>query len=117
MEIDLWHSGSPELNAPILVSARAQRNPDGSEMSDKKRHTVTTIETHEFWIVRRPAQESPAIMCAACPDPVVMLTPQEAARRAGVSQRTVYRWVEDGRIHFAETADGSFFVCLTPLLI
>jgi excisionase family DNA binding protein len=46
-----------------------------------------------------------------------MLAPQEAARRAGVSQRTVYRWVEDGRIHFAETTDGGLFVCLAPLLI
>ena len=86
-------------------------------MSDKKRHTVMTIETHEVWIVRRPAQESPALMCAECPDRGGMLTPQEAAQQAGVSQRTVYRWVDEGVIHFAETAEGKLFVCLAPLTI
>ena len=28
-------------------------------MSQKKRTTVTTIETHEVWIIRRPASEVP----------------------------------------------------------
>jgi excisionase family DNA binding protein len=42
-----------------------------------------------------------------------MLMPHEAAINAGVSQRTIYRWIEDGRIHFVETTDGSLFVCLT----
>lgn len=85
-------------------------------MSDKKRHTVTTIETHEFWIVRRPAPQRPAVLCAACPgDTETMLTPEAAAEQAGVSQRTVLRWVDEGVIHFAETAEGKLFVCLAPL--
>lgn len=87
-------------------------------MSEKKRHTVTTIETHEFWIVKRPATELPAVVCADCPGAAEkMLTPKEAAERTGVSQSTVYRWAEDGRIHFAETADGKLFVCLAPLTV
>ena len=86
-------------------------------MSDKKRHTVTTIETHEFWVVKRPAQQSPEIICAACPGEARMLTPQQAATQAGVSDRTVYRWVDEGLIHFLETAEGSLFVCLAPLTI
>jgi hypothetical protein len=28
-------------------------------MSEKKRTTVTTIETHEVWIIRRPVPEVP----------------------------------------------------------
>jgi hypothetical protein len=28
-------------------------------MSEKKRTTVTTIETHEVWIIRRPVPELP----------------------------------------------------------
>ena len=79
-----------------------------------KRRTVTTIETHEVLIVRRHASV-PALLCAACMNGAEMLTPGEAAWWAGVSQRTVYRWMEDGRIHFAETSDGGLFVCLAPL--
>ena len=81
-----------------------------------RRRTVTTIETREVLFVRRLVPETPALPCAECADAAGMLTPQEAARRAGVTQRTIYRWVEDGLVHFAETADGRLFVCLAPLL-
>jgi excisionase family DNA binding protein len=45
-----------------------------------------------------------------------MLTPQEAAEQTGVSQRTVFRWIDEGVIHFADTAEG-IFVCLVPLTV
>lgn len=85
-------------------------------MSKKRRHTVTTIESHEYWIVRAPEQRPAEILCAACPEMSRMLTPQQAAEHAGVSQRTVFRWIDEGAIHFAETAEG-LFVCLAPLTI
>ena len=44
-----------------------------------------------------------------------MLTPEEAARLACVSPRTVYRWVEAGRLHFSEMPDGGLFICLASL--
>ena len=80
-----------------------------------RRRIVTTIETHEVLVLRRAALVTLPQPCASCVEAGVMLTPQEAARRAGVSQRTIYRWVEDGLVHFAETTDGSLFVCLAPL--
>jgi len=84
-------------------------------MGGKRRHSVTTIEKHEFWIVKKPVQQTPKILCRTCQYVSGMLTPREAAAQAGVSQRTVYRWIEDGRVHFAETEDGELFVCLAPL--
>lgn len=47
---------------------------------------------------------------------VKMVTPEAAAVVAGVSTRTVYRWVEAGKIHFAETPAGLVLVCLNSLL-
>jgi hypothetical protein len=44
-----------------------------------------------------------------------MVTPLEAAAARGVSQLTIYRWVEGGQTHFEETADGGLFVCLASL--
>lgn len=82
-----------------------------------KRRTVTTIQTHEVLTVKRRSGVTALLpSCAACPGGAWMLTPQEAARSAGVSQLTIYRWVEDGSVHFAETADGGLFVCLAPRL-
>jgi excisionase family DNA binding protein len=88
-------------------------------MSRQRRHkTVTTIETHEFWIVRQGSTPEIAILpCAACTDEGRMLPLPEAARRARVTERTIYRWVEEGRIHFTETTEGTLYVCLAPLLI
>jgi predicted site-specific integrase-resolvase len=28
-----------------------------------------------------------------------------------VSSRTVYRWVEDGKLHFTETSDARLLIC------
>lgn len=43
-------------------------------MSEKKRTTVTTIETHEVWIIRKPAAE--------LPDERVTITTLETAQPA-----------------------------------
>jgi len=83
-------------------------------MSEKRRHKVTTIESHEYWVVRRPETARAKIQCQACPGAPDMLTPQEAAEQAGVSQRTVFRWIDEGSVHFADTTEG-LFVCLAPL--
>jgi len=44
-----------------------------------------------------------------------MFTPAEAALQTNVSQRVVYRWIEAGLIHFAETVNGGLFVCIASL--
>ena len=98
------------MNPAILVCVCAGGN--NHTMSDKSRRIVTTIETHEIWTVRRPSPASLGVPCSQCSSWVEMLTLQEAGQRAGVSQRTVYQWVDEGRIHFSETSDGELFVCL-----
>lgn len=40
-----------------------------------------------------------------------MITPSEAAAIAGVTVRTINRWVEAERLHFAETGDGLLLIC------
>jgi excisionase family DNA binding protein len=78
--------------------------------------TETIIETHERWIVRRTISRAP-VLCAACGSLAEMLTPEEAAKVAGVDSETIYHWVESEQIHFAKTADGRLLVCLSPLSV
>jgi hypothetical protein len=40
-----------------------------------------------------------------------MVTPEEAARLAGVSWREMARRLEAGEVHFTETQDGRMQVC------
>lgn len=48
-------------------------------MSDKKRTTVTTIETHEVWIIRRvvpePAEEAVTITTVETAQPDTSISP------------------------------------------
>jgi hypothetical protein len=46
---------------------------------------------------------------------VEMITPNEAAKLAGISSRSVYRLVEAESIHFTETHDGLLLICLNSL--
>ncbi len=45
-----------------------------------------------------------------------MITAEEAAALCEVSTRVIYRCLEDGAIHFIETAKGQLFICLKTLV-
>ncbi len=44
-----------------------------------------------------------------------MITPEQSAAVAGVSLRTVFHWVEAGRVHFAESTNENLAICLASL--
>jgi len=44
-----------------------------------------------------------------------MVTVDEAAQLACVSVRTLYRWVENEKLHFTEIADGELLICLNSI--
>jgi excisionase family DNA binding protein len=46
-----------------------------------------------------------------------MITPHEAAAIAQVSSRTIYRWIEDAKLHFTEELGGVLFVCADSLQV
>lgn len=79
-----------------------------------KRRTEITVEEH-IRIVRR-AGVSVQIACADCGGEVLMVTPDEAALAVGVSARTIYRWVEQNKIHFRESTSGALVVCPRSVL-
>lgn len=49
--------------------------------------------------------------CEACQNRVPLVTVDEAAKFAQVSSRTIYRWVEDEKLHSAETSDARLLIC------
>jgi len=44
-----------------------------------------------------------------------MITPTQAAALAEVSSRTIYRWIEEARLHFTEEVGGLLLVCADSL--
>ena len=40
-----------------------------------------------------------------------MLHPDEAARRFGIPVRSLFRRVEEGRVHYVESSSGVLLIC------
>jgi hypothetical protein len=47
--------------------------------------------------------------CTVCGSGMLLL--ERAARLSRCNRRVLYRWVEAGRLHFCELADGSVAIC------
>ena len=77
-----------------------------------KQKTEITFEVEETIILRQVAKTVMAF-CPQCQALVEMTTPQIAAALFGLSEREIFRLIENGQIHFAETE--RIFVCRDSL--
>ena len=81
----------------------------------KRKRTEITVETR--LLVLRRARNHARLFCATCLSPTPLIAPDEAAVLAGVSTRTIYRWVEAEQLHYSETPEGRLLVCPNSLPI
>ena len=51
------------------------------------------------------------ILCPLCQDYETFLRIHKAAKLADVDRRTIYRYLEEGKIHAVKIAGGTFRVC------
>jgi hypothetical protein len=79
-----------------------------------QKRTEITIDTERFLVVSR-RRERTALWCHRCAGTVLMLTVEEAARISGNSPLVISTWAEAGRVHFAATPEGQFFICSSSL--
>jgi len=49
--------------------------------------------------------------CGICGEDVKMISAEKAATICHCSRRKIYRWIEEGDLHFIETPDGEALVC------
>ena len=75
----------------------------------------SNVERPQVFIINRP-HVSEQRTCSRCTESSGMITADEAAALRGVSTRVIYRCLEDGAIHFIETAKGQLFICLNTLV-
>ena len=92
------------------MSVPSARPLSKDSAQNMKKRTEIRIETHRVLTMRRGAA-SALSWCEACSEQVTMVPPEEAAVLAGVSTRTMYRWIEAGKVHFGETRDHLILVC------
>jgi hypothetical protein len=77
----------------------------------KTRRTEVTVETDEFFI-KRTVRAAAMGWCPQCGTRVRMASPDEAAKIAGITPRTLYRWIEIRNLHFLESASGALSICV-----
>ena len=80
---------------------------------EMKQKTEITFEVEETIILRQVAETLTAF-CPHCQELVEMLTPQHAAAIFNLSEREIFRLIENGRIHFTEVE--RIFVCRNSLM-
>jgi hypothetical protein len=80
-----------------------------------KKKIQLTVETRELLVIKR-TKNLTRTWCGECAGHVPLIKPEEAAVLAGVSPRTIYRRVESGLVHFAESPEGWLLICLGSLL-
>ena len=80
----------------------------------KKNRTAITIETRRLLIIRSSKQEILRGWCEPCHAQSHLLTVEYAEFVSGLTQRQLFRAVENGRVHFSEIA-GRPLVCLDSL--
>jgi len=79
----------------------------------KRKRTVVTVEIEQSLLVRsRPP--TARFWCAACAAEVPSVAPEEVG--SADAARTIRRWAEEGKVHFAETPAGGLRLCLLSLL-
>jgi hypothetical protein len=57
----------------------------------------------------RPPAPRVATVCALCGTGLLAI--EKAAVLCQCSRRLLYRWVEQGKLHFTELADGTVLIC------
>jgi hypothetical protein len=59
----------------------------------------------------RQVSVSPITWCPNCREDVRMILAEKAATVCQCSRRRIYRWIEDGDLHYVELPNGDLMVC------
>lgn len=70
----------------------------GKDYSTRIQAVETRSKKHPTW-------------CETCGEDVRMITAEKAANLIHCSRRKVYRWIEEGDLHFVELPEGEVLVC------
>jgi hypothetical protein len=85
----------------------------GDESNMKKKSTMITFETERQILISH--RQSLFALCEACGCEVRLVTVNEAAATARVNSLSIYRLVESGSLHYAETVVGELLICTVSL--
>jgi hypothetical protein len=99
--------------APIIPQDVSTSDTNGGTVRITRRVEIT-VETDRVWVIR--GHQSHLSQCPGCNEQVRMIDVARAADLVRASQRQIFRWIENGQLHFVEAPGVPLLVCLTSLL-
>ena len=87
----------------------------GKILKIRRRTQITILTERSSVVTRQNSRPETVRECPDCGRMVKMLPVGEAAKFARVNSLTIYRLVEAGQLHFAETQEGCLLVCSASL--
>jgi len=78
-----------------------------------KRRAEIIIEKER--IVMITGRHNIRVWCQQCGTDVEMIHAGQAASLSGLTQRAIFRMIEAGSLHFAESVNGTLLICLLSL--
>jgi len=79
-----------------------------------KRRTEITIEASRLTIIGHVGGATRA-WCPLCDAQVEIVSPDQAATLSRASTRVIHRMVDEEKLHFIETPDGSLLICVNSI--
>jgi hypothetical protein len=61
--------------------------------------------------ILQPNKNGILLHCQQCGTKAVMLPVETASTLTGITPRMLYRWLEEEKLHFIESPDGSILLC------
>lgn len=80
-----------------------------------KRRVETSLEIERTTILHHRGQAVHQVWCDVCAAEVGMVTIARAARLTKSSERTIFKRIEQGALHFVETPERQLLICLRSL--
>ena len=76
--------------------------------------TNRTSDSGDYYMAARKMDQliiEALVVCRIYGEDVKMIADEKAATLRHCSRRKIYRWIEEGDLHFFETPDGEALVC------
>ena len=85
------------------------------EKHKKIRRRRIYISISERTLLTKKRSLVASLWCRECAERVSLVRPDLAAIIASVSVRTLYKWIEAGKLHYSEDIPGVPLICLKSL--
>lgn len=82
---------------------------------NKTIRTEFSLEIDQIPVVKRWGRSIES-WCAGCARETTLIAPEDVAILTGSALRSIFSWIEEGRIHFIEHSDGILLICFRSLI-